>query len=62
VAEDEIERSPMERTRQPIVPLDPQPALRADEMAALVKATEGQTFNYRRDRALLMLLFDTGMR
>lgn len=60
--EDEIERSPMERMRPPIVPVEAPPVIREDQMLALLKASGGTGFDERRDTALLRLLYDTGMR
>jgi site-specific recombinase XerD len=62
VAEDEIPVSPMAKMRQPIVPLDPPPVLRDQDILALLKASDGQGFTDRRDHALIRLLYDTGMR
>jgi site-specific recombinase XerD len=62
VEEDEIERSPMERMKPPIVPVEAPPVIREDQMLALFKACEGTTFEDRRDMALLRLLYDTGIR
>jgi site-specific recombinase XerD len=60
--EDEIERSPMERMKAPIVPVEAPPIIREDQMLALLKTCEGTGFDERRDMALLRLLYDTGMR
>ena len=62
VEEDEIPRSPMERMKPPIVPVEPPPIIREEQMVALLKACEGTGFEERRDMALLRLLYDTGMR
>ena len=62
VSENEIERSPMERMSAPIVPEEPPAVLRDQDIQALLKATEGNSFEARRDHAILRLLFDTGMR
>ncbi|HVM29380.1 MAG TPA: tyrosine-type recombinase/integrase [Candidatus Limnocylindrales bacterium] len=62
VEEDEIGRNPMERMKPPLVPLDPPQVLTGEQVAALLKATEGQSFEQRRDHALLRLFFDTGIR
>lgn len=61
-AEDEIERSPMERMTPPIVPEEPPPVLREEELASLLKACEGSDFEARRDTAIIRILLDTGMR
>lgn len=62
VDEGEIRTSPMERMRAPIVPEEPPDVLRIDQLAALLRAGEGNDFESRRDTALLRLLVDTGMR
>lgn len=62
IAEDEIERSPMERIRPPVVPVEPPPVLSEEQMRALLATVKGKTFEERRDNALLRLLYDTGMR
>lgn len=62
VDEDEIERSPMERIRPPIVPVEPPPVLSEEQMRALLATVKGATYEDRRDNALLRLLYDTGMR
>jgi site-specific recombinase XerD len=60
--EGEISESPMARMRPPIVPEDP-PAVVGDEaLRRLLATTESRSFEDRRDRALIMLLADTGMR
>lgn len=60
--EDEIERSPMDRMRPPIVPVEAPPVIREDQMVTLLKTCDGTGFEERRDMALLRLLYDTGMR
>jgi site-specific recombinase XerD len=62
VDDGEIPRSPMERMKAPTVPEQPVPILREDELAALLATTRGNTFENRRDAAILRLLIDTGMR
>ena len=62
VEEDEITRSPMERMRPPIVPVELPAVIREEQMVALLKACEGTAFEERRDMALIRLLYDTGMR
>jgi site-specific recombinase XerD len=63
LAEDgEIPASPMERMRAPQVPEQPVEVFTDDELSRLLKACEGNTFENRRDTALLRMLLDTGMR
>ena len=61
-AEGEIPESFAAGLRPPKVPEEPQPVLTADDLSALMKATEGTALPERRDRAILSLLIDTGMR
>jgi site-specific recombinase XerD len=58
----EITESPMARMTPPKVPEAPPPVLTDDELRALLKASEGSTFEQRRDIALLRVLIDTGAR
>jgi site-specific recombinase XerD len=62
VVDDEIDESPMARMRPPLVPVEPVPLMEENQIRAVLKTTEGQTFEDRRDRALLLLLYDTGVR
>jgi site-specific recombinase XerD len=62
IEEDELEHSPMERIKPPIVPEQPIPLLSEDDLAALLKTTEGGGFEERRDQAVIRLLLDCGMR
>jgi site-specific recombinase XerD len=62
VEEGEIGDSPMARMHPPIVPEDPPAVVPDDSMAKLLATTKGNDFAARRDRALIMLLADTGMR
>jgi site-specific recombinase XerD len=61
----EDERSnpnPMDRVDKPKVTKQAKPFFDDDELAALLKACEGTTFQDRRDTAILRILIDTGMR
>jgi site-specific recombinase XerD len=58
----EITRDPMERIRPPRVEDQPPAVLSTEALAKLWKTTEGTDFRSRRDRAILALLIDTGMR
>ncbi|MEK6720655.1 MAG: tyrosine-type recombinase/integrase [Chloroflexota bacterium] len=62
VGEDEIDASPMERMRPPIVPEEPPAVLREAELKATLDACAGSSFEDRRDTAIVRLLLDTGMR
>jgi site-specific recombinase XerD len=58
----EITRSPMTRMKPPAVPEQPVPILTDDQLAALLATCKGNTFENRRDSAIIRLLIDTGMR
>lgn len=60
--EEEIDRSPMERMKPPRVPDSPVPVVPVDAFRRLLKAAEGRDFMDRRDTAVLLVLFDTGVR
>jgi site-specific recombinase XerD len=60
--EEEIPADPMRRMKRPIVPDKPVPIVPADGLKRLFRACAGNTFEARRDTALLMLLLDTGAR
>jgi site-specific recombinase XerD len=62
VDEGELRESPMSRMRPPTVPETPPPVIREDEMRRLLATAKGTSFDDRRDKAILLLLFDTGMR
>jgi site-specific recombinase XerD len=62
VDEDEIDRSPMERMKAPKVPDAPVPVVSIDDFRKLLRTAEGRDYNDRRDMAILMMMFDTGMR
>ncbi len=62
VEEEEIERSPMEKIKAPRVPETPVPVVEADDFRALLRACEGKEYNERRDAAILLFLYDTGVR
>ena len=52
----------MEPMRPPAVPEQPVDILTDDELRALLDATRGNTFENRRDTAMLRMLIDTGLR
>ncbi len=60
--EEEIERSPMERMKVPAVPDSPVPVVSIEDFKALLKTADGREFVDRRDAAILLALFDTGVR
>jgi site-specific recombinase XerD len=60
--EEEIPSSPMARMKPPIVPDKPVPIVPEHGLKGLFKVCAGNTFEARRDTALLMLLLDTGAR
>lgn len=60
--EEEIDRSPMERMRPPRVPDSPAPVVSIEDFRRLLKAAAGREIADRRDTAILLLLFDTGIR
>lgn len=60
--EDEITASPMARLSPPKVPVQPPPIVRTDEMKALLAVCTGNGFEERRDRAMLLILWTTGVR
>jgi site-specific recombinase XerD len=60
--EEEIPADPMRRMKPPIVPDKPVPIVPADGLKRLFRACAGNTFEARRDTALIMLLLDTGAR
>jgi integrase/recombinase XerC len=62
LAEEEVERSPMERMRPPEVPEVPVPVCTDAQLKALLKDCEGKDFVSRRDTAIIRLFADTGMR
>jgi len=62
VAEGDLAHSPMERMRGPKIPDSPVAVPTADAVRALLKVTEGREFLERRDRAILRLMIDCGLR
>lgn len=60
--EEEIDRSPMERMRPPRVPDTPVPVISIEDFRRLLKSASGREVGDRRDAAILLLLFDTGIR
>ena len=62
VVDGELDRSPMETMSPPAVPEQPVPVLDLDELGQLLKSCAGNTFENRRDTAIIRLFLDTGMR
>ncbi|HZA40371.1 MAG TPA: site-specific integrase [Actinomycetota bacterium] len=62
LAEGEIGKNPMDGMKQPTVPEIPVDIVTNDEMQKLLKVTQGQGFSERRDHALILMLWDTGVR
>lgn len=60
--EGEVPSSPMSRMRPPKVDEKEVPVIPADDLRALVKACQGQSFDPRRDTALILVFLDTGAR
>ena len=51
----------MARMKPPNIPETPPPVLRTDEIAALRKVTAETSFDDRRDRAIIELLYSSGI-
>jgi site-specific recombinase XerC len=62
VREDEIAESPMAKMKPPHVPPKEVPVIGDEDLQALMKATAGTDFDARRDRAILSLFIDVGLR
>lgn len=62
IDEGEIRESPMARMKPPIVPEEPPPVLSAAELERLLKSCEGRDLSARRDKAIISLFVDSGMR
>ncbi len=62
VDEGEVRESPMARMKPPTIPETPPEVLRPEALKKLLDATAGQDFDKRRDRAIILLLIDTGIR
>lgn len=62
VDEGEIRESPMGRMKPPTIPETPPDVLREDQLRKLLDACAGPGFDERRDRAIILLLIDTGIR
>jgi site-specific recombinase XerD len=62
VDEDEINISPMTKMKTPRVPDSPVPVVAADDFRKLLHTADGKDFTSRRDTAILLTLYDTGVR
>src|SRR3954447_822808 len=60
--EEEIDRSPMERMKPPIVPEKPVPVLTETQLRTLLAGAKSNSYVDRRDNAIMRLLIDTGGR
>lgn len=60
--EGEIAESSMRRMRPPQINEKPVPVISVEDLVALVDTSKGRSFEDRRDRALILLLLDTGVR
>jgi site-specific recombinase XerD len=60
--EDEIPASPMAKMTAPRVPDKPVPLVPVDVVQKLLKTTTGRELVDRRDAAIILMLFDTGIR
>ncbi|WP_344513224.1 tyrosine-type recombinase/integrase [Dactylosporangium maewongense] len=62
VDEDEMDRSPMDRVKQPKTPKKLIPVMRDDDTKKLLDACKGKAFVNLRDEALIRLYYNTGAR
>ena len=60
--EELTENNPFAKVEKPRVPATVKPALTPDEVEAILRACEGKEWLKLRDRALILLLLDTGLR
>ena len=60
--EGQIKTSPMANMRPPHVPVVPPPVLEDEQVNALIKACAGSNFDARRDKAIILVLLDSGVR
>lgn len=61
VDEELFSRDPFKKVKMPKLPADPPPAAQPHEVAAMLRAAREGPFPWR-DRALLMVAYDTGLR
>lgn len=62
LAEGELDTDPMANTKRPIVPEKPAAMLTTEQVDALLATASSKSMTDLRDRAILMLFCDTGMR
>jgi site-specific recombinase XerC len=62
VETDEIRESPLAKMRPPRVPPKLVPVVRPEDLKKLLKAVGGAAFEARRDKAIISLFIDTGLR
>jgi site-specific recombinase XerD len=62
VDEDVIDVNPIASQKPPSVPVQPPPILRPDDINKLRKVTSGTSFDDRRDRAIIEMFYESGMR
>ncbi|SFO52613.1 Site-specific recombinase XerD [Pseudonocardia ammonioxydans] len=62
VDEEEIATDPFAKMRPPAIPEQPVPIITDAELRRLLDACKGNTFEARRDNAILRVLLDTGIR
>ncbi|HEX5401190.1 MAG TPA: tyrosine-type recombinase/integrase [Pseudonocardiaceae bacterium] len=62
VLEEDVEHSPMDKTKLPQVPDKPVPVITNNGIRALLDVCRGRDFTSRRDAAIIRVLFDTGAR
>lgn len=62
VEEGEIPASPMAKMRPPAIPETPPAVLTEAQLAKLLRACDGKSYDERRDTAFVRLFIDTGMR
>lgn len=62
VDEGEVRESPMARMRPPKVPEEPPAVMRDDDLKLILQACSGQSFDERRDYAIIRLFIATGAR
>lgn len=62
VVEEDIDRSPMERVRQPKTPKKPIPVMEDDDTRKVLSSCRGKEFIQLRDEAIIRLYYNTGAR
>ncbi|WP_250291428.1 tyrosine-type recombinase/integrase [Frankia sp. CiP1_Cm_nod1] len=60
--EEDLDRSPLDRMRPPVVPEQPVPVLTDDQIRTLLAGCAGRDLVSRRDEAIIRLFMDTGAR